>query len=200
MTAVFTIIAKGGVVMIPLLLCSFVSLAVIIERWLFWRRERLGGDIEPILALVEKGDFHAALDRARDGGTAVVRVIAAGIAHRNPSPTEAMEAKALEEIARMKRYLPALDTIITLAPLLGLLGTVTGMIQSFQIMGTAGISQPHAITGGIAEALIATATGLFVAIFTLVPYNYFMTRVERETERIERFGTKLEMLLKQGQG
>jgi biopolymer transport protein ExbB len=89
----------------------------------------------------------------------------------------AMEAASQVDLHRLKRYLPVLDTIITLAPLLGLLGTVSGMISSFGIVSEAGLGQPQA-GGGVAEALIATATGLAVAILTLVPYNYFRTRAE----------------------
>ena len=89
-----------------------------------------------------------------------------------------------------------LDTIITLAPLLGLLGTITGMISSFGIVSEAGLGQPHAITGGVAEALIATATGLSVAILTLVPYNYFRTKVEAITDLIEERATRLELSLR----
>ena len=89
-----------------------------------------------------------------------------------------------------------LDTIITLAPLLGLLGTITGMISSFGIVSEAGLGQPHAITGGVAEALIATATGLSIAILTLVPYNYFRVKTEAMTDLIEERATRLELILK----
>ena len=95
----------------------------------------------------------------------------------------------------LKQRLTILDTIITLAPLLGLLGTVTGMIGSFGIMSQVGIGQPHAVTGGVAEALIATATGLLIAIFTLVPYNYFSNRAEKEMEEIEYYASRLELIL-----
>jgi biopolymer transport protein ExbB len=102
---------------------------------------------------------------------------------------------AQKEIPFLKRRLTILDTIITLAPLLGLLGTVTGMIGSFDVMSQSGIGQPHAVTGGVAEALIATATGLLIAIVTLVPYNYFSSRVEKEMEEIEYYASRLELLL-----
>jgi biopolymer transport protein ExbB len=84
-----------------------------------------------------------------------------------------------------------LDTIVTLAPLLGLLGTITGMIRSFNIISQTGVSHPMGITAGIAEALIATATGLVIAIFTLVAYNYFVERVKRIVGEIERRSTQL---------
>ena len=107
----------------------------------------------------------------------------------------AMEATAQAELRRVKAYLPILDTIITLAPLLGLLGTITGMISAFGIVSEAGLGQPTAITGGVAEALIATATGLFIAIMTLIPYNYFRSKVEQLTERIEEQASRLELFL-----
>jgi biopolymer transport protein ExbB len=108
----------------------------------------------------------------------------------------AMEAASQAELHRLKRYLPMLDTIITLAPLLGLLGTITGMISSFGIVSEAGLGQPHAITGGVAEALIATATGLSIAILALVPYNYFRVKTETMTDLIEERATRLELVLK----
>jgi biopolymer transport protein ExbB len=83
---------------------------------------------------------------------------------------------------------------------LGLLGTITGMISSFGIMSEAGLGQPHAVTGGVAEALIATAAGLLIAILTLVPYNYFSNRAEQELEEIEYYGSRLELLLAEHEG
>jgi biopolymer transport protein ExbB len=129
----------------------------------------------------------------------LVRVLASGLAHRNPSVAKALEVAAQKEVPVLKQRLTILDTIITLAPLLGLLGTVTGMIGSFGIMSQVGIGQPHAVTGGVAEALIATATGLLIAILTLVPYNYFTNRAEREMEEIEYYASRLELLLSERQ-
>jgi biopolymer transport protein ExbB len=106
-----------------------------------------------------------------------------------------MEAAARDEIARLKRFLPVLDTIVTLSPLLGLLGTVTGMIAAFGVIGQSGMNSPHAITGGVAEALIATAGGLGIAIAALVPLNFFNSRVEAMHETIERYGSRLELVL-----
>jgi len=106
-----------------------------------------------------------------------------------------MEAAAQGEIPVLKSRLGILDTIVTLAPLLGLLGTVVGMIGSFDVMADGGIGQPHAVTGGVAEALIATATGLLIAILTLVSYNYFTARTEREMDQMEHFSSSLELQL-----
>jgi biopolymer transport protein ExbB len=189
------IIVKGGAVMGPLLVCSIIALAVVIERFLFWRRISNRQTTEDMLALVEKGDLAKAANLGREADSPLARVLATGLVHRNPSPAKALEMAAQKEIPILKRRLTILDTIITLAPLLGLLGTVTGMIGSFNIMSQAGLGQPHAVTGGVAEALIATATGLLIAILTLVPYNYFTSRVEEEMEEIEYYASRLELLL-----
>jgi len=187
---------KGGLVMVPLLASSLISLAVILERALFWRRFRKYEGGETILALVAAGHLAQATQMARTSRHPVARVLLAGLEHQYPAPGMAMQATSQAELHRLKRYLPMLDTIITLAPLLGLLGTITGMISSFGIVSEAGLGQPHAITGGVAEALIATATGLSIAILTLVPYNYFRVKTEAFTDLIEERATRLELILK----
>lgn len=181
--------------MVPLLLCSVIALAVVIERFLFWRRISSRQAAEDMLSLIEQGEINKAHDLGRHGDSPPARVLASGIAHRNPSLAKSLEVAAQKEVPVLKQRLTMLDTIITLAPLLGLLATVTGMIGSFSIMSQSGIGQPHAVTGGVAEALIATATGLLIAILTLVPYNYFSNRAEQEMEQIEYYASRLELLL-----
>jgi biopolymer transport protein ExbB len=191
-----SILAKGGLVMVPLLVSSMIALAVILERCLFWRRFRKAEDDTTILAHVAAGHLAEATRMARASRHPVARVLLAGLEHPYSAPGMAMEAASQAELHRLKRSLPILDTIITLAPLLGLLGTITGMISSFGIVSEAGLGQPHAITGGVAEALIATATGLSIAILALVPYNYFRVKTEAMTDLIEERATRLELLLK----
>jgi biopolymer transport protein ExbB len=190
------LLMKGGLVMIPLLAASLLSTAVILERCYFWwglrRRE---SDIALFEELLAEGAFDQALKMSQAARHPVVRVLHAGLAYRHRAPGTAMEAAAQVEVQQLAAYLPILDTIITLAPLLGLLGTITGMISAFGIVSETGLGQPHAITGGIAEALIATATGLFIAIMTLIPYNYFRARVDRLTTQIEEQATRLELRL-----
>jgi biopolymer transport protein ExbB len=194
-SAVITVLARGGPVMIPLAACSILALAVVIDRaWTWWRLGR-SRDPEIVLARAAKGEWTEAGKLGEVSRSPVARVLAAGIQHRNPAPTLAMEAAARHEIARLKRFLPVLDTIVTLSPLLGLLGTVTGMIAAFGIMGQSGMNSPHAITGGVAEALIATAVGLGIAIAALVPLNFFNSRIDTMHETIERYGSHLELLL-----
>ena len=200
MSAFIAIIIKGGIVMIPLLACSLISLALTIERFVFWAKLQTKDVLQQILSLVEKGEFEQALQLGKNSRQPIARVLAAGIAHRNPAPAKAMEALAQAEIPMLKSRLGILDTIVTLAPLLGLLGTVVGMIGSFDVMSEGGMGQPHAITGGVAEALIATATGLLIAILTLVSYNYFTAKVEREMDRMEHFSSSLELLLHEHAG
>jgi biopolymer transport protein ExbB len=194
-SAVIAVLARGGPVMIPLAACSILALGVVIDRaWTWWRLGR-SRDPEIVLARAAQGEWTEAWKLGEVSRSPVARVLAAGIQHRNPAPTLAMESAARHEIARLKRFLPVLDTIVTLSPLLGLLGTVTGMIAAFGIMGQSGMSSPHAITGGVAEALIATAVGLGIAITALVPLNFFNSRVDAMHETIERYGSDLELLL-----
>jgi biopolymer transport protein ExbB len=193
--AVIAVLARGGPVMIPLAACSILALGVVIDRaWTWWRLGR-SRDPEIVLARAAQGEWTEARKLGEVSRSPVARVLAAGIQHRNPAPTLAMESAARHEIARLKRFLPVLDTIVTLSPLLGLLGTVTGMIAAFGIMGQSGMNSPHAITGGVAEALIATAVGLGIAITALVPLNFFNSRVDAMHETIERYGSDLELLL-----
>jgi biopolymer transport protein ExbB len=197
MAALISLLAKGGPVMVPLSACSILALAVVLERAWFWWRARDRAAVERVLTAAAEGQWQAALEAAEAGCSPAARVLAAGLRHRNPAPVLAMEAAAHEEAGSLRRYLPVLDTIVTLSPLLGLLGTVTGMISAFGVMSAAGMSQPHAITGGVAEALVATAAGLGMAIAALVPYNYFLRRAERTLEEIERCGSRLELALRE---
>jgi biopolymer transport protein ExbB len=200
MAHVVSVIIKGGVVMIPLLACSLISLALTIERVIFWSKLKSTVVLQRMLSLAENGEFEQALQLGKSSNQPIARILAAGLAHRNPAPAKAMEAAAQAEIPLLKSRLGILDTIVTLAPLLGLLGTVVGMIGSFEVMSEAGMGQPHAVTGGVAEALIATATGLLIAILTLVAYNYFTARAEREMDQMEHFSSSLELLLHERMG
>jgi len=200
MPQIVSIIIKGGVVMIPLLACSLISLALTIERIIFWTKLKSKMVLHEILVLVETGEFEQALKLGKSSQQPIARVLAAGIAHRNPAPAKAMEAAVQAEIPGLRSRLGILDTIVTLAPLLGLLGTVVGMIGSFNVMSEVGMGQPHAVTGGVAEALIATATGLLIAILTLIAYNYFTARAEREMDQMEHFASSLELLLHEHAG
>jgi biopolymer transport protein ExbB len=183
----------------PLLACSLLSLTIIIERAVFWTRQRRQPTLlDEVFRLTEAGGFEEALARARSSRDVAVRMMAAGLASRRHGLTEGMEVAASEEVDRQKRGLGILDTIITLSPLLGIFGTVTGIIQAFDFLSLKGVPDPQAVTSGIAEALITTAAGLTVALITLIPYNAFVHRVERSAKILGQIGTQFEMAYKQG--
>ena len=190
---------KGGPIMWPLLIVSIVALTVVFERFIFIARERLRRQpalVGDILTQVESGDVDAAArlgERSRDF---VARALTYALTHREKSFSEAMLRAANWELKRFNRGLTILDTTITLAPLLGLLGTVTGMIRSFGMLGGAELGAPTAITGGIAEALIATAFGLGVAITALLPFNYLNARQEEARLEMQDAASHVEMHLK----
>lgn len=180
--------------MLPLAICSVAAVAVIIERFFFFRRISDTNLAEKVLNMIDNDHRNEAINLARKSSVPLLKIMAVGINNRL-SPAKAMEAAGIAELSAMRRGLPVLDTIVTLSPLLGLLGTIIGMINSFQIMALSGMGQPHAVTGGVAEALIATATGITVAVISLIPYNYFLSRIEREADTIEHYATRLEIAL-----
>jgi len=195
----YDLLIKGGPVMIPLLACSIISLTVIIERAVFWIKQGLQRDqslVDEILELSRLGRWETIRDKVAGSKDYIIRILVSGILHKEFSMTKAMETAAADEIGRMRQYLPVLDTLITVAPLLGIFGTVIGIISSFEILGTAGIEHPREVTSGIAQALITTASGLGIAILSVFPYNYFLSRTEKATLLIEKYATSLEIVYK----
>jgi biopolymer transport protein ExbB len=190
---------EGGPVMYPLLACSILVLTVIIERIIFWVTIELGRDqklLDEVMELCRIGDWESVRHKVSDSKDYVIKVLVSGILHRQFSMIKAMEASAVEEIKQMRRYMGVLDTMITVAPLLGILGTVLGIIDSFEVMGTAGIEHPRLVTAGIAQALITTASGLGIAILSVFPFNFFNSRVERAAMNMEKYATSLEIVYK----
>ncbi|MBT3311182.1 MAG: MotA/TolQ/ExbB proton channel family protein [Desulfobacterales bacterium] len=191
------IFKNGGPVMYPLLLCSIITLAVILERTFFWvgvRWRYNQGLIDEILELSRQGKWDSIREKASGSRNYIIRILVNGILHREYSMIKAMESAASDEIRRMRRFMGVLDTMITVAPLMGIFGTVLGIISSFEILGASGIQHPEAVTGGIAQALITTASGLGIAILTVFPYNYFNSRVEQAALVIEKYATSLEIV------
>lgn len=192
---------KGGLIMWPLLLTSIIAVTVVIERLVFVileKRSRSDEEVEQILSFAEQGKLDEAVKKGRKAKDFVARILVYGLSHRHDSFSNALLLASKKELRVYSRGLPILDTIITLAPLLGLFGTVTGMIHAFGLLGDSELGAPTAITGGIAEALIATAFGLIVAILALIPYNYLNTKLEEARQDIEEAASHLELLLLKG--
>jgi biopolymer transport protein ExbB len=183
--------------MYPLLACSIIVLTVIIERIFFWFRIERARDhalVDEVLELCRTGEWQTVRHKSENSKDFVIKILISGILHKEFSMGRAMEAAANEEINRMRQFMSVLDTMITVAPLLGIFGTVIGIITSFEVLGATGIEHPHAVTAGIAQALITTATGLGIAILTVFPYNYFNSKVEKAAHDIEKYATSLEIV------
>ncbi|MDR1497016.1 MAG: MotA/TolQ/ExbB proton channel family protein [Puniceicoccales bacterium] len=186
---------KGGPIMWPILLVSFVALSVVIERVLFLAREKVSRDPRItglIFERVRNRDIEGAINIATASKDYLARIIGYALKNRELSLDDAFAKQAGRELTRYQQGLAVLDTCITASPLLGLLGTVTGMITTFGALGTGDIaSSASTITGGVGEALIATTCGLAIAIFTLFPFNILNTKVEQARREIENASNSL---------
>ena len=190
---------KGGPIMWPLLLCSVITLTVVIERLIFLVSERSRRDREAVTSVlnhVERGEMAGALNATQGSLDGVVQVLKYALEHRESGLTQAVLHSSGQVLGKYNRGLTVLDTVITLAPLLGLLGTVTGMIRTFGLLGGAELDAPSAVTGGIAEALLATAFGLGIAITALIPFNFLNARLEQVRREMESAANQLELHLK----
>ena len=188
---------EGGPVMWPILIVSIVALTVVIERILWWLSRWFRRDpkrIEKVFTAIEVGDVPEASRLSRDSRDPVLRMMWNGLNHQHASLQGALQVAAGIEIKRAGRFLVVMDTLVTLAPLLGLLGTVTGLMKAFLALGTEEIAIVS-ITGGIGEALIATACGLGIAIFALIPFNFFTSRVSNLEFELQTAATNLEVML-----
>ncbi len=188
---------KGGFMMYPLLLSGLIALTVVIERWLVmkFRLSTPAGLVTEIMSSIRSGRGNQAIqERLSTIDSPVASVLAAGVKDDNATFEEieiAMQIRAEIWVPQLEKRLDILDTIITAAPLMGLLGTITGMMASFKVLSENGVNEPNAITGGVAEALIATATGLVIALVCLMAYNYFNHFVKNTIFEMENAGAQL---------
>ena len=188
---------QGGPVMWPILIVSIIALTVVIERCFWWSGRWFRRDpkrIEKVFTAIEQGDTTEASRLSRGSRDPVLRMMWNGLNHQHTSLQGALQVAAGIEIKRAGRFLVVMDTLVTLAPLLGLLGTITGLIRSFSFLGNEELAV-QAVTGGIAEALIATACGLGIAIFALIPFNFFTSRVSNLEFELQTAATNLEVML-----
>ena len=188
---------KGGPIMWPILIVSIIAVAVVLERAFWWIGRWMRRDpkrIEKVFTAIETGDVTEASRLSRGSRDPVLRMMWNGLNHQHASLQGALQVAAGIEIKRAGRFLVVMDTLVTLAPLLGLLGTITGLIRSFSFLGNEELAV-QAVTGGIAEALIATACGLGIAIFSLIPFNFFTSRVSNLEFELQTAATNLEVML-----
>lgn len=189
----------GGPIMWPILLTSFIAITVIAERIVFIIRENSSREeeaVEMILDKAEKNDIEGAIAVGKKSTDYVARVLVYALEHRSSSFANALVRASNRELSRFQQGLPTLDTVIPIVQLLGLLGTVTGMMRVFGALGEGDIAANAAqITGGVGEALIAVATGLAVAITSMLPFNYLNTRAEQAKHELADAATALEMIL-----
>ncbi len=189
----------GGPVMWPILITAIVAVAVVGERVFWWWRESLKRDpqtLEKIFAALENGDFREASRLSKDSSDPIIRMIWHGMNHFHSSLQGALQVAAGVELQKAGRFLTIMDTLVTLAPLLGLLGTVSGIFRTFLSIGSATVEGATGqITGGIGEALIATMCGLAIAIFSLIPFNYFSRKVAQLEFEFGSAATNVEVMV-----
>lgn len=189
-TQPFTLFQKGGPVMYLLLLCSLIVVSIAVERFLYYKEMQpdLKDLVVKITPALERGEIASAITICGQAGGVAATVAANGMqGYRQGADCmqSVLEGEASLAAAKLRQNLNHLDTIVTIAPLLGLLGTIIGMIDSFNVMNIKG-GQPMAITGGVGEALIATASGLCVATLAMLVYSYFTHRLDRMITDIEQ--------------
>src|SRR5262245_783811 len=187
----------GGPIMWPILVVAIVAVAVVGERAFWWFRLSLKRDpakLEKVLGAMENGDFKSASALSKGSEDPVICMIWHGLNHVHSSMQGALQVAAGIELQKAGRFLTVMDTLVTLAPLLGLLGTVTGIMQSFTSIGSEELAVEK-VTGGIGEALIATMCGLGIAIISLVPFNFFNGKTSRLQFELETAATNVEVMV-----
>lgn len=197
---------QGGPIMWPILLCSVFAFAIVIERLVSLQREQIDTKtfMEQIARSLKRNKIMEAIELCDRTTGPIAKILKAGILkHDRPRQEvrEAIEDAAIHEVPRLERNLPVLATIAHVSPLLGLLGTVTGMVEAFQVIQAKASSvnpvNPGDLAGGIWEALLTTVFGLCVAIPTFVTYNYLVSRVDGFVLDMERSATDLTNILSQ---
>jgi len=191
--------AAGKIMMWPILIISFIGVTVAIERVIFIIRENASREpevVEKILELVEAQDVDGAIALGKKSKDYIARILTYALTHRDQSLANAFIRASNQELQRYQQGTAILDTIITAAPMLGLLGTVTGMMGTFGAMTGDLASAMGNITGGVAEALIATASGLAIAILSLFPFNIVNAKAEQAKHEISDAQNAIELILK----
>ncbi|MBF0358144.1 MAG: MotA/TolQ/ExbB proton channel family protein [Magnetococcales bacterium] len=189
----FDLLIKGGVVMIPIGICSILALAIIIERFWSLRSQQIvpKREIQYIESLVNRGRLNEAIDvcEGNPSNSSYRRIVLSGLdkaGEKRHIIKEVVEEAGRQEVVYLERYLTLLGTIASITPLLGLLGTVLGMIKVFATISAVGVGDPSVLASGIGESLITTAAGLTVAIPTVSFHRYFNRVIDRHVVALER--------------
>ncbi len=190
------LVKSGGWLMWPILLCSIVALAIVVERAWTLRRNRVapGHVLAQVYQLYRRQQIDAAAIKRLREDSPLGRILAAGLVNEQREREvmkEAIEETGRHVVHELERYLNPLGTIAAITPLLGLLGTVVGMIKVFNVITVQGVGNASVLAGGIAEALITTAAGLTVAIPSLICYRYFRRRIDDLVVTMEEEALKL---------
>lgn len=193
----WSITVKGGLIIIPIILCGVITLAIIIERLISLKNSEIDNEkfVEEIEQILRRRKIKEALDFCEKYDKPVPRIVKEGLLKSDRTREEireAIEDAANHEIPNLEKFLGILATIATVAPLLGLLGTVTGLIKAFMVIETkGGLVNPGDLARGIWEALITTVAGLMVAIPAYLSYNYFVSRVNNLILQMEKSATRI---------
>ena len=193
----------GGYIMWPILITSLVGVTVVTERIIFTLREMKARNpevVEGMLEKIEAGDIDGAIALGRTTNDYIARIMVYSLTHRETSLQNAFIRSSSSELTRFGQGMPTLDTCITAAPYLGLIGTITGMMTTFGSMEGDIAQAASKITGGVAEALIATACGIAIAVIGLLPFNYLNARWENARHEVEDAGNALEIMIKKSSG
>lgn len=179
----FEIVKSGGIMMVPIILCSIIAAAIILERlWTLQKGRVVPPELtEKVWRWIESGQLQDKHILALKQNSPLGKILAAGLANRHRDRNiikESVEDTGRHVLHELERYLNALATIAAISPLLGLLGTVFGMVRTFNAISSVGVGDPMALSAGIGEALIATAAGLMVAIPAVIGYRYLRRRVD----------------------
>lgn len=191
---------KGGPVMWPLLACSLWALACILERGIYWwqqRRRMNPAEVDSFLEQLRHGRLKEALRMGQTTPNPILKTLTASLTHGDKTLDDAVELEVARASEQFWRTLGGLDTAITLAPLLGIFGTVTGIIKSFHLLGLYTVVDPQAVSAGVAEALITTAAGLAIAMPSVIFYNAYSARSEKATFQLERYAREFKILYRQ---
>jgi biopolymer transport protein ExbB len=192
------IFQRGGPVMWPILICSLLGFTIACERqFAFWKYNFANyffrSKQRQIISLTREGKYTEALTLAKSAESPICIIFSQALEYREAGFSATLEATSQQTIDRLRRGFSILDTVITVAPMLGILGTVTGIINTFNVLSAAGIENPTGATAGIAEALITTAAGLIVSIGCLFPFNFFVAQLKRRTHELEQLTHQIEI-------